>query len=112
LKLVDRWTRWLNYENLEVDMGNLIQFTGECEVEGKQICFHVEISSPERDGPLGDYVCRVRSPQLFTKCMDIFGVSRHQAVELALNIVAASLTAKVVRDTDSGDDCEGDGVDD
>ncbi len=90
-------------------MSHIIELRGQCGSDGEQISFHVEISAAERDGPFSDYVCRVRSPQLFTKSMDIYGVSRHQAVHLALGAVTASLTAKVIRDSDPSGSLEGGG---
>jgi hypothetical protein len=57
---------------------------------------------PEQDGP--DYLCRVLSPQLFTRCMNVHGVSRNQAIRLAIGYVHVALTSRVVTEDDAADD--------
>jgi hypothetical protein len=65
-------------------MSNLIELSGRFFADGEQVPFGVVIRMPEQDPTSGDYLCRVESEQLFSRCMNVYGVSRDQAVRLAL----------------------------
>lgn len=85
-------------------MENLIELSGHFVSNGTKVSFQVELRMPEQVAPFGDYQCQVTSPQLFTKCMNIYGVSRYQAIHLALTCITASLTSLVVTEQDLADD--------
>jgi hypothetical protein len=88
-------------------MSNLIELSGRFFSNGEQVPFEVVIRMPEQDGLSGDYLCRVLSQQLFSRCMDVYGVSRNQAVRLAITLVTEALTSRVVTEEDVGDDLGG-----
>jgi hypothetical protein len=88
-------------------MSNLIELSGRFVSNGEQVPFQVEIRMPQQDGPFGDYLCRVLSPQLFSRCMDVYGVSRNQAVRLAVNLIKEALTSLVVTDEEIDNDVGG-----
>ena len=79
-------------------MSNLVELSGQFFSNGEQFPFQVVICMPEQDGLSGDYLCRVLSQQLFSRCMDVYGVSRNQAVRLAVTLVREALTSRVVTD--------------
>jgi len=83
-------------------MNNLIELSGQFFSEGKQVPFHVEIRMPEQDGP--DYLCRILSPQLFTRCMNVHGASWNQAVRLAVSYVQIALISRVIKEDEVADD--------
>jgi hypothetical protein len=83
---------------------NFIELSGKYFSTGEQVPFQVTIGMPEEFGQPEDYLCRVLSPQLFTKSMDVYGVSPDQAVRLALTIVNAALTSLVVTEEDMNND--------
>ncbi len=88
-------------------MSNLIEFSGNFVSDGAQVPFEVVIHMPEQEGPTGDYFCRVLSQQLFSRSMDVYGVSRNQAVRLAITLVKEALTVRVAAEEDVADDLGG-----
>jgi hypothetical protein len=87
-------------------MSNLIELSGRFFSEVESVPFEVVIHMPEQDSGSGDWLCRVVSSQLFSRDMEVWGVSRNQAVELAIAIVKAALTNKVVTEGDGPDDLD------
>jgi hypothetical protein len=79
-------------------MSNLIELSGHFFSDGQQVPFDLVIRMPQQDAASGDYFCRVESQQLFSKCMDVYGVSRNQAVSLAITLLREALTSRLVRD--------------
>jgi hypothetical protein len=82
-------------------MTNLIELSGRYFLNGEQIPFEVTIRMPEQDGE--DFLCRVESQELFTRCMKVYGVSRDQAIRLAMALVRDALTIRVLKEGDSTD---------
>jgi hypothetical protein len=80
-------------------MTNLIELAGQLLLNGEQVSFQVEIRMPQKELS-GNYLCRVLSPQLFARCMNVHGRSRDQAVRLALTIVNVALTSWVAPEED------------
>src|SRR5271165_1394378 len=54
--------------------------------------FSFGIESPEKDPQSGDYFCRVTSPALGFR-LDVYGVTREQAVRLALEMTTAKIAS-------------------
>ena len=54
--------------------------------------FGITIEAPEKDSASGDYFCRVLFGGREPSRMEIFGVSRQQAVRLAVEVTAARIT--------------------
>ena len=91
----------------ELQMNKLIDFSGQFLSNGVQVPFQVVIQMPEQQLCNGDYLCRVLSQQLFSRVMDVYGVSHNQAVRLAVNLVKEALTTKVLIGEEEAIDPEG-----
>jgi hypothetical protein len=89
-------------------MSDLIEISGQLLSNGEQLPFQVTIGTPEQEPLSGDFFCRVISEQLLSRSMSVYGVSRHQAVQLALTLLAEVLKNRVLPPEDSADDLWGD----
>jgi hypothetical protein len=87
-------------------MSNLVDISGQYFSNGQPVPFQVAIGLPEQDGPSGDYLCRVHSEQLFSRCMNVYGVSWNQAVSSAVTLVREALTRRLVKEEDVAEDHE------
>ncbi len=79
-------------------MNSLIELSGHVFSQGEHVPLQVVIYAPEQHGPSGDYLCRVLSQQLFSRCMEVYGVSQNQAIRLAVTLVTEALTSVVLPD--------------
>lgn len=85
-------------------MSNLIEFSGVYICKGEEMAIQIALQMPEQDPSSGDYFCGVLSNQLFTRRMKVYGVSRAQAIRLALTIVQEALTSLLLTEDELADD--------
>lgn len=85
-------------------MTTLIEFSGQFFADGKQIPFSVRIDMPAQTEPHNDYSCKVQSSELFSRIMNVYGVTRGQAIHLATKLVKDAITNRILTDNGIADD--------
>lgn len=75
-------------------MEHLLEIDGRINRNGVDVEFHVAVSPPVFDGT--DYFCELTSSVLFSRTMQVYGVSQEQAIDLSLRCIKASVEAMIL----------------